>query len=85
MHDPGTPAPAAARCDAPDPTLLLALLREDALDAALDAGLMALDVATVGDLDPDARALLAETQQRLRAARASRSAARRASRVARAR
>ena len=54
--------------DAPDPALLLALLRSDELDAALDAGLMALDVEAAGGLDPASRALLAGAQQRLRAA-----------------
>ncbi len=70
--------------EAPDPARLLALLRSDELDAALDAGLMALDVEATGGLDPGSRALLAGAQQRLRTAWAARERYRaRAARLAR--
>src|SRR5690606_12689597 len=57
---------------APDPAQLLALLADGDLDAALDAGLIALDVEAAAGLDHAARALLAQAQQRLRTAWAAR-------------
>ena len=54
--------------DAPDPHHLAALLRDDDIDAALDAGLMAYVKDDRHDLDDDTHALLADAQQRLRTA-----------------
>ena len=51
---------------APDPHRLAALLYEDDIDAAIDAGLMAFVDDARSDLDAGARALIASTQQRLR-------------------
>ncbi|HLT45131.1 MAG TPA: hypothetical protein VK000_10780 [Luteimonas sp.] len=61
VHGPEVP-------EAPDPRRLLELLRADDVDAALAAGLMAVDADAAGDLDPASRELLAQAQQRLRAA-----------------
>ncbi len=52
----------------PDPHRLAALLREDAVDAAIEAGLMAFADDGRSDLDAAALELLAGTQQRLRIA-----------------
>src|SRR5690606_25964947 len=60
VHGPEVP-------EAPDPRRLLELLRADDVDAALAAGLMAVDADAAGDLDPASRELLAQAQQRLRA------------------
>lgn len=74
---------ATPRGPAPDPSQLLALLADGDLDAALDAGLMALDADAV-TLDPASRATLAQAQQRLRTAWDARERYRaRASRLAR--
>jgi len=53
---------------AADATRLVALLRGDDLDAAIDAGLMAFVDDGTQALDDAARTLLVETQRRLRAA-----------------
>ena len=86
---PGSPRDAG---DAPDPHRLAALLREDDVDAAIEAGLMAFVDDGRHALDVETRRLLAEAQQRLRVAwdarerhhaRAARLARRRAEREAR--
>src|SRR5690606_39539482 len=53
---------------APDAARLVMLLRDDDLDAALDAGLMAFIDDGAQALDDAARTLLVETQRPLRAA-----------------
>jgi len=71
MHrkpDATGPARPAATAAAPDAAQLVALLRSDDLDAAIDAGLMAFVDDGTQALDAAARTLLVETQQRLRAA-----------------
>lgn len=72
MHEPGPANSAPPPRPAPDPAQLLALLADGDLDAALDAGLIALDVEAAAGLDHAARALLAQAQQRLRTAWAAR-------------
>ncbi|MCA0393520.1 MAG: hypothetical protein LCH70_05270 [Proteobacteria bacterium] len=73
MHDPRTsPAPEAASAidvaaAAPDPLRVATLLRDDDVDAAIDAGLMAVALDDPV-LDAATRSLLAAARQRLRAA-----------------
>ncbi|HRN62955.1 MAG TPA: hypothetical protein PK743_13500 [Luteimonas sp.] len=66
-----------ASADASDPqtpgstttaTRLVALLREDNIDAAIDAGLMDITADDMDGLDPASRTLLIEARQRLQAA-----------------
>lgn len=66
MRDPG--GHSSNDIDRPDPSRIAALLRADDLDAALDAGLMALDAGATGILPPDDQALVTRTRQRLQAA-----------------
>ena len=64
MHRP----PDAIALAEPDPVRLLALLRSDELDAAIDAGLMRLVANARNVPDAGERAVLVEAQQRLQAA-----------------
>ncbi len=71
MHrkpDATGPEPCTEPGAAPDPFRLAALLREDAVDAAIEAGLMAFADHGRHDLDAATRELLAGAQRRLRIA-----------------
>lgn len=52
----------------PDPVRLVALLRADEVDAAIDAGLMAFSGDALRALDEVSRRAIVEAQQRLQAA-----------------
>lgn len=67
-REPAAPGSANGTGANPDARRLVELLRDDAIDAAIDAGLMACSDDALRGLDEASRTLVVETRRRLQAA-----------------